>query len=102
MTACVVAMMTIRDAATCPRHTDRPPPSVEYQGGCLLTPGELVPHTGRMVIPELSTRLHADGWLADPECEEAVAFRHGASTLHRPMVQEVGSNTADPDPEGLT
>jgi uncharacterized protein (DUF1330 family) len=37
-------------------------------------------------------------WFADPAYQEAMAFRHAASTMHLLVVQEGGTNTEDPNP----
>lgn len=105
MPAYVVAMMTITDRDTYRQYTDRTPPTVSRHGGRFLTRGEPVTtvegedYTGRMVILEFPSRVHVDAWLADPEYQEAVVFRHAASVMHRLLVQEGGANTADPDPK---
>lgn len=105
MSAYVVAMMTINDPETYRKYTDRTPPTVKRHGGRFLTRGEPVttvegePYRGRMVLLEFPSKAHVQAWMADPEYKEAVSFRHAASVMHRLLVQEGGTNTADPDPK---
>lgn len=105
MPAYVVSMMTINDPETYRKYTDRTPPTVARHGGRFLTRGEPIRsvegerYQGRMVILEFPSQAHVDAWLADPEYQAVVGFRHAASVMHRMLVQEGGANTADPDPK---
>ena len=105
MPAYVVAMMSVHDADHYRNYTDRTPPIVKKHGGRFLTRGE--PFTcvegneydGRLVILEFPTKANVEAWFADPDYQEAMAFRHAASKMNYLMVQEGGDNTEDPDPK---
>jgi len=105
MPAYVVAMMSIHDAETYRKYADRTPPTVQRHGGRFLTRGEPITcmegtsYDGRMVILEFLSKAHVEAWFADPDYEEAMTFRHAASTMNLLMVQEGGSDTAAPDPK---
>lgn len=105
MPAYVVAMMSIHDAETYRKYTDRTPPIVMRHGGRFLTRGEPVTclegkdYDGRLVLLEFPSKAHVDAWMTDPEYKDAVTFRHAASTMSYLLVQEGEENTADPDPK---
>jgi uncharacterized protein (DUF1330 family) len=105
MPAYVVAMMAIHDPETYRKYTDRTPPTVKKYGGKFLTRGETVTtlegesYTDRMVILEFPSKTHVEEWIADPDYQEAMSFRHASSTMHMLLVQEGGENTEDPDPK---
>lgn len=104
MPAYVVAMMSINDPQTYRKYTDRTPDTVKRHGGKFLTRGSPVTtvegkqYGGRMVILEFPSKAHVDAWYADPAYQEAMTFRHAASTMHMLLVQEGGANTENPDP----
>ena len=104
MPAYVVAMMSVHDAETYKKYTDRTPPTLEKHGGRFLTRGEPVStiegdaYDGRMVILEFPSKAHIESWFADPQYQEAMEFRHAASTMHRLLVQECDSPAQNPDP----
>lgn len=85
--------MSISDAETYRRYTGRTPPIVERYGGRFLARGGDVPtvegdaYEDRLVILDR---------FADPEYQEAMAFRH-ASSEARIMVIDGDDNTLDPD-----
>lgn len=105
MPAYVLSMMSIHDAETYRKYTDRTPPTVKKHGGRFLTRGEPVTclentsYDGRLVILEFPSKAHAEAWYNDPDYQEAVAFRQAASTMHMLLVQEGGDNTEAPDPK---
>jgi uncharacterized protein (DUF1330 family) len=105
MPAYVIAMMYIHDPETYRKYTDLTPPTVKKYGGRFLTRGEEVttmegePYTGRMVILEFPSKTHVEDWIADPDYQAAIEFRHASSTMGRLLVQEGGVNTEDPDPK---
>jgi uncharacterized protein (DUF1330 family) len=104
MPAYVVAMMSVHDAETYRKYTDRTPPTVKKYGGRFLTRGEPVStlegnaYDGRMVLLEFPGKADVEAWMADPEYREAMAFRHAASTMHMLLLQESNVQTGDPDP----
>jgi len=104
MPAYVVAMMSIHDPETYRRYTDRTPPTVKKYGGRFLTRGEPVSsiegdaYDGRMVLLEFPSKKHVESWFEDPAYQEAMEFRHAASTMHMLLVQECGVQAEDPDP----
>ena len=104
MSAYVIAMMSVHDAETYRKYTDRTPPIVKKHGGKFLTRGEEVttlegqPFKERLVILEFPSKQHVEAWYADPDYEAAMVFRH-ASSIMRMLVQEGGANTEDPDPK---
>ncbi|MEM7271457.1 MAG: DUF1330 domain-containing protein [Actinomycetota bacterium] len=105
MPAYVVAMMTVHDADGYRKYTDRTSAIVKKYGGRFLTRGEPVTtlegerYDGRMVLLEFPTQADVEAWFADPDYQEAVTFRHAASTMHMALVQEGGAETGAPDPK---
>ena len=105
MPAYVVALMSIHDAQTYKKYTDRTPPIVKKHGGKFLTRGEAFTcvegqdYDGRLVILEFPSKAHVDAWFQDPDYQEAMTFRHAASTMNYLLVQEGGANTENPDPK---
>lgn len=105
MPAYVVSMMTINDPETYKQYTSRTPPIVKKYGGKFLTRGEEITcvegqdYDGRMVILEFPSKADVEAWFADPEYQEAMTFRHAASTMNYLLLQEGGANTSDPDPK---
>lgn len=105
MPAYVVSMMSIHDAQTYKQYTDRTPPIVKKYGGKFLTRGE--PFTcvegkdydGRLVILEFPTKDDVEAWFNDSDYQEAMTFRHAASTMNYLLLQEGGQNTENPDPK---
>jgi uncharacterized protein (DUF1330 family) len=104
MAAYVVALMSVHDADTYKKYTDRTPPTVKKYGGRFLTRGEPVStvegatYDGRMVLLEFPGRAEVEAWFADPDYQEAMEFRHAASTMNMLLVQESASQSEDPDP----
>ncbi len=104
MSAYVISMMTINDPETYRKYTDRTPPTVKKYGGKFLTRGEPVStfegeaYEGRMVILEFPSKAHVEEWMADPDYQAAMTFRHASSTMHMLLVQEGGIDTEAPDP----
>jgi len=105
MPAYVVSMMTINDADTYKQYTDRTPPIVKKYGGKFLTRGEDITcvegqnYDGRMVILEFPSKADVEAWFADPDYQEAMKFRHAASTMNYLLLQEGSGNTEDPNPQ---
>jgi len=105
MPAYIVAMMTVNDPDVYRQYTDRTPPTVKKHGGKFLTRGEPVStlegetYEGRMVLIEFPSTENVKAWMADPAYQEAMAFRHASSVMHRLLLQEGSDNTADPDPK---
>ena len=105
MPAYVVSMMTINDPETYKQYTSRTPPIVKKYGGKFLTRGEEITcvegqdYDGRMVILEFPSKADVEAWFADPEYQEAMTFRHAASTMNYLLLQEGGANANDPDPK---
>ena len=105
MPAYVIAMMTIHDAETYSKYTDRTPSIVKKYGGKFLTRGEEFTcvegkdYDGRLVILEFPSKADVEAWYHDPDYQEAVKFRHAASTMNYLLVQEGGGNTENPDPK---
>ena len=105
MPAYVVSMMTINDPETYKQYTSRTPPIVKKYGGKFLTRGEEINcvegqnYDGRMVILEFPSKADVEAWFADPDYQEAMTFRHAASTMNYLLLQEGGANTNDPDPK---
>ena len=104
MPAYVVAMMSVHDAETYKKYTDRTPPTVKKYGGKFLTRGEPITtvegeeYDGRMVLLEFPSRADVEAWYADPDYSEALQYRQAASTMHRLLVQECLAQEEDPDP----
>ena len=105
MPAYVLSMMTINDPETYKQYTSRTPPIVKKYGGKFLTRGEEITcvegqdYDGRMVILEFPSKADVEAWFADPEYQEAMTFRHAASTMNYLLLQEGGANANDPDPK---
>lgn len=105
MPAYVVSMMTIHNAETYSKYTDRTPPIVKKYGGKFLTRGEPVTcvegqhYDGRLVILEFPSQADVEAWFTDPEYQEAMTYRHASSTMNYLLLQEGGANTEDPDPK---
>ena len=105
MPAYVIAMMTIHDAETYSKYTDRTPPIIKKYGGKFLTRGEAFTriegkdYDGRLVILEFPSKADVEAWYHDPDYQEAVKFRHAASTMNYLLVQDGGGNTENPDPK---
>ena len=103
MPSYVVSMMSISDAETYRRYTDRTPPIVERYGGRFLARGGDVltvegdAYENWMVILECPSRQAILDWFADPEYQEVMAFRH-ASSEARILVIDGDDNPLDPDP----
>jgi uncharacterized protein (DUF1330 family) len=97
-------MMAIHDPETYRKYTDRTPPMVKKYGGKFLTRGEAVTtvegeeYKDRLVILEFPSKAHVEAWYADPDYQEAMAFRHASSEMRMLLVQEGGDNTEAPDP----
>jgi len=104
MPSYVVSMMSISDAETYRKYTNRTPPIVERHGGKFLARGgdiltvEGEEYKDRMVILEFPSRQAILDWFADPEYTEAKAFRHASSSA-RILVIDGDNNTLDPDPK---
>ena len=104
MPAYVIAMMAIHDPETYRKYTDRTPPTVKKYGGRFLTRGEAVStvegetYKDRLVLLEFPSKAHVQAWFADPDYQEAMAFRHASSAMRMLLVQESGDNTEDPNP----
>lgn len=104
MPAYVVSMMSIHDPETYKKYTDKTPPIVKRYGGKFMARGGEVTtlegekYMDRMVILEFPSRQSVTDWLADPEYQEAMKFRHAASNA-RILLIEGDSNTLDPDPK---
>ncbi len=104
MPAYVVAMMSVHDAETYREYTDRTPPIVKKYGGRFLTRGEPVStvegetYDGRMVLLEFPSKADVESWIVDPAYQEAMEFRHAASTMHMLLLQESAEQAENPDP----
>jgi uncharacterized protein (DUF1330 family) len=105
MSVYLVAMMTIHDAETYRKYTDRTPELFARHGARFLTRGGAIEslegeaYDGRMVIVEFPSREAVDAWRADPEYQEAAQFRLASSTMHWMLVQDgVPADGAAPDP----
>ena len=94
MPAYVVAMISVHDAETYRKYTDRTPATLEKHGGRFLTRGEAVTalegeeFDGRMVILEFPDKASAEAWYADPDYVHARTFRHAASRTQLFALQE--------------
>jgi len=105
MPAYVVSMMSIEDAETYKKYTDKTPPIVAKYGGKFLTRGQEVstvegtPYEGRMVLLEFPDKASVEAWFNDPAYQEVMKFRHASSTMHMLLVQDGGENTLNPDPK---
>lgn len=104
MSAYVVSMMSIQDPTTYKKYTDRTPPIVKRYGGKFLARGgdittlEGEQYQDRMVILEFPSKQSVQDWMADPEYQQAVKFRHASSTA-RIFLIEGDANNLDPDPK---
>ncbi|MBX2880471.1 MAG: DUF1330 domain-containing protein [Granulosicoccus sp.] len=104
MPAYVVAMMSIQDQKTYTKYTEQTPLIVKKYGGKFLTRGEEFTcvegqkYDGRLVILEFPSKEHVNNWYQDPDYQQAMKFRHSASTMHYLLVQSGGDNTENPDP----
>ncbi len=104
MPAYIVSMMSISDADTYRKYTDRTPLIVKKHGGKFLARGgdvltvEGEEYKDRMVILEFPNRQAVMDWYDDPDYVEARAFRH-ASSEARIFVIDGNDNTTDPDPK---
>lgn len=104
MPAYVVSMMSIHDPETYRQYTDRTPTTVKKYGGRFLTRGEPITcvegqdYDGRLVILEFPSKADVEAWFNDPDYQEAMAFRHAASTMNYLLLQEGGENFENPDP----
>ncbi|MCP3979058.1 MAG: DUF1330 domain-containing protein [bacterium] len=56
-------------------------------------------YDGRLVLLEFPSKADVEAWFADPDYEEAMAFRHAASTMNFLLLQEGGDDTEAPDPK---
>ena len=105
MPAYVISMMSVHDADTYREYTDRTPPIVRKYGGKFLTRGEAFTciegndYDGRLVILEFPSKADVEAWFADTDYQEAMKFRHAASTMNYLLLQEGGANTENPDPK---
>jgi len=105
MPAYVVSMMTVHDAQTYSQYTDRTPAIVKKYGGKFLTRGEEFTcvegqqYDGRLVILEFPSKADVEAWFNDPDYQEAMTFRHAASTMNYLLLQEGGANTENPNPK---
>ena len=105
MPAYVISMMSVHDADTYREYTDRTPPIVRKYGGKFLTRGEAFTciegndYDGRLVMLEFPSKADVEAWFANPDYQEAMKFRHAASTMNYLLLQEGGANTDNPDPK---
>lgn len=104
MTAYIVSMMAITDPETYSKYTDKTPPIVKKYGGKFLARGGDVTtlegdeYEHRMVILEFPSKQSILDWMADPDYQDAMVFRHASSTANIYMIEGDG-NTLDPDPK---
>jgi uncharacterized protein (DUF1330 family) len=95
--------MSISDVDTYKKYTDRTPPIVERHGGKFLARGgdvltiEGEPYKDRMVVLEFPSKQSILAWMADPEYQAAMAFRHASSNA-RIFAIDGCVNTVVPDP----
>ena len=54
-------------------------------------------YEGRMVLLEFPSKTGVEPWFTDFEYQEAMAFRHAASTMHMLPLQERDAHAEDPD-----
>ena len=77
---------------------------MKRHGGKFLTRGgdvttlEGKPYRDRMVVLEFPSKQSVLDWMADPEYQAAVTFRH-ASSEARILLQEGDADSYDPDPK---
>ena len=104
MTAYVISMMSITDAETYRKYTDKTPPIVEKYGGKFLARGGDVltlegnEYKDRLVLLEFPSRQAILDWMADPEYQAVVIHRH-ASSVAQILVINGDENTLNPDPK---
>ena len=104
MPAYVISMMSIHDPKTYRKYTDRTPPIVKRHGGKFLTRGgdvttlEGESYQDRMVILKFPSKQSVLDWMADPEYQNAMTFRH-ASSEARILLQEGDIDSFNPDPK---
>lgn len=103
MPAYVISMMSIHDPKTYKKYTDRTPPIVKRHGGKFLARGgdvttlEGESYQDRLVILEFPSKQSVLDWMADPEYQDAMTFRH-ASSEARILLIEGDTDSFDPDP----
>ena len=103
MPAYVISMMSIHDPKTYKKYTDRTPPIVKRHGGKFLARGgdvatiEGESYQDRLVILEFPSKQSVLDWMADPEYQDAMTFRH-ASSEARILLIEGDADSFDPDP----
>ncbi|WP_258547049.1 DUF1330 domain-containing protein [Falsiruegeria litorea] len=56
-------------------------------------------YESRMVILEFPNMAGLEAWFTDPDYQDAMTFRHTASTMNYLLLQEGAANTNDPDPK---
>ena len=105
MAAYFICTMSIHDRDTYLKYTALTPATVARHGGKFLTRGEPVATVeggpvfeDRMVIIEFPGKAEALAWYNDVDYQTASQFRRLASK-GRMLLQEGGSNTANPDPK---
>ena len=49
-----------------------------------------------MVLLEFPTKADVEAWFADPAYQEAMEFRHAASTMHMLLLQESATQAERP------
>ena len=105
MAAYFVCTMSIHDRDTYLKYTALTPATVARHDGKFLTRGEPVATVEggptfeeRMVLIEFPSKEKALAWYNDAEYQNASQFRRLASK-GRMLLQEGGSNTANPDPK---
>ena len=105
MPAYVVSIMNVDDPETYKQYTDRTPAIVKKYGGKFLTRGEAFTcvegqdYDSRLVLLEFPSKADVEAWFNDPDYQEAMKFRHAASTMNYLLLQEGSGNTEDPDPK---
>jgi len=103
MPAYVIAMMTIHDAETYSKYTDRTPSIVKKYGGKFLTRGEGFTcvegkdYDGRLVILEYPSKADVEAWYNDSEAsggQNAVNSRARSWRLQINLNTELKENSA--------
>ena len=51
-----------------------------------------------MVLLEFPSKADVESWFADPDYQEAMKFRHAASTMNMLLLQESTVQAENPDP----
>lgn len=51
------------------------------------------------MILEFPSKADVEAWFNDPDYQEAMTFRHVASTMNYLLLQEGSANTENPDPK---